>query len=127
MGELAQLAERVLDVAAQLFDHRLDRVGVGLHQLAGQAELHRQRDEVLLRAVVQVPFDARRDSSAAVTMRNREAWSSSLRCCSSRGCLQRGVESDVVQREANLARELGEHALRLVGERHGVRLSARRR
>ena len=57
MRELAQLGQRLLRVAAQLFEHRADRRRVGVEQLAGEPELHRERDEVLLRAVVQVALD----------------------------------------------------------------------
>ena len=66
MGELPELGERRLDVPAQLLEHRLDHLGVRVHQLAGQTDLHRERDQVLLGAVVEVPLDA-----AAATRRPR--------------------------------------------------------
>ena len=56
--ELAQLGDRGLHVAAQVLEQREHGLGVAvLGDLAGQPELDRQRDEVLLRAVVQVALD----------------------------------------------------------------------
>ncbi len=63
----------------------------------------------------------RRDSSAAVTMRNREAWSSWFRSCSvSRLAWSAESRRTLCEREADLAGELGEDPLGLVGERHRV-------
>ena len=115
--ELAQLAERRLDVAAQLLEHRLDGLRIGLHELAGQADLDRERDEVLLRAVVEVALDPApglvggSDDAQPGGLELRVALLQGLEAG-----LERRVEPDVVQREADLARELGQHALGLVGE-----------
>ena len=92
--------------------------GIRFDELAREPELHRERDEMLLRAVVQVAFDlaprlvGRRDDAGA---RRAEFVVGDAQVVERR--LQRGVERGVVQRERDLAREVGEHALVLVGER----------
>ena len=56
--EVAQLGQRLLGLAVSLSDglaHRFPRVG---GRGMGQAEAHRERDESLPRAIVQVAFDA---------------------------------------------------------------------
>ena len=59
----------------------------------------------------------RRSVSPVATIRARDARSSSLvRADLVEGGLQRGVELDVVQRQADLAGQLGEHAVVLLGE-----------
>ena len=98
MGELAQLGERGLRVGAQLFEQTVRRSGVALDQLAREPELHRERNEMLLRAVVQVALDlaarlvGRRDDARAgraqFLVRDAQVVERSL---------QRGVERGVVQ------------------------------
>jgi len=56
--EVAQLLHRLLDVAADLLEHGVRSFGIVLRDLAHQVDAHRQRDEVLLRAVVEVALDA---------------------------------------------------------------------
>ena len=126
--ELAQLGQRRLHVAAQLLEHGLDRLRVALDELAGEADLHRERDEVLLRAVVQVALDP----APRLVGRGHDAQPRRLELLVAllqrlEAGLQRGVEPHVVQREPDLARELGQDALGLVGERDRVRRRARRR
>ena len=78
--ELAQLGERRLHVAAQLLEHRHHGGRVGLDELAGQARPSpRARRGAAARRRAGCARSRRRDSSAAVTMRRREAWSCSLR------------------------------------------------
>ncbi len=70
----------------------------------------------------------RRSASPAATMRARDCCSSSLRVAQLvERCLQRSVELDVVQGEADLAGQLGEHAVVVFGERLAVGAAARRR
>ncbi len=54
VGQRAQLGHGLLHIALQLVDHRLGVVGVLVDGVARQAQLHRQRYEVLLRTVVEV-------------------------------------------------------------------------
>ena len=56
--EVAQLLHRFLEIEADLVEHRLGLLGIGVGDLAGEAHADRERHEVLLRAVVQVAFDA---------------------------------------------------------------------
>ena len=83
-----------------------------------ETEVDGERDEVLLGAVVQVALDA---AALGVAARHdacpRRAKLVGLAAQLVEGCLQRGVELGVVQREADLARELGEHAVVLFAER----------
>ena len=57
VGQRAQLLDGVLHVALDLVDHRDGVVRVVLDGVTGQAQLHGQRDEVLLGAVVQVALE----------------------------------------------------------------------
>ena len=59
MGERPQLVERDLDLVAEHARPRRPRLGVGAHQLLGEREPDPQRDQPLLRAVVQVALDPR--------------------------------------------------------------------
>ena len=71
---------------------------------------------------------ARRDSSAACTMRSRDACSSSLRSREfGERRLQRRVEPDVVQGEPELAGQLDQRALVVLGERRRSRPAGARR
>ena len=107
--EVAQLLHRVLEVVADLLEHLLRGVGIGVGELARQVHVHGQRDEVLLRAVVEVALDgtalrvARFDDARA-----RGAQLVGLAPNLVERLLERRVELHVVQREPHLARELGE-------------------
>ena len=57
VGEVAQLLDRVLHVGGQRIEHLGRGRGVVGKEVLRQSQVHRQRDEVLLRAVVQVAFD----------------------------------------------------------------------
>ena len=73
--ELAQLLERVRQLVARASSSRL-RLG-GSADLAREAQVQGQRHEALLRAVVEVALERPRASSAAWTIRARDARSSS--------------------------------------------------
>ena len=99
--EVAQLLHRLLEVGRDLVEHLLGGVGVGVGELAGEAGAHRERDEVLLRAVVQVALDAAAlevggldDAGAGAAQLVGLAPDLVERV------LERGVELEVVQREA---------------------------
>ena len=57
MREVAKLLHCLLQVAADLLEHGFCRVGVGVGDLEGEVHVHRERDEMLLRAVVEVALD----------------------------------------------------------------------
>ena len=56
--EVAQLGEGRLGLVVGVGHERLGLLGVGVEALAGPAEVHGERDEPLLGAVVQVALDA---------------------------------------------------------------------
>ena len=56
-GEVAQLGQRLLRLGVGLVEQLPRLVGVGGKSLAGHAEVHREGDEPLLRAVVEVALD----------------------------------------------------------------------
>ena len=79
--EVAQLLHRLLEVARR--SGRASSfacVGVAVGELAGEPHAHRERDEVLLRAVVQVALDpaplgvGRLDDAGARDARSSSAW-----------------------------------------------------
>ena len=57
MRELPQFRERRLRVCSEFSKQCAERFSIGVDELTREPELHRERDEVLLRAVVQVAFD----------------------------------------------------------------------
>ena len=57
LRELSRLLERLLHVAPHLFEQRLGSCRVGLRQPDRELEVDRERDQVLLHAVVQLAFD----------------------------------------------------------------------
>ena len=121
VGQLAELVEGVLHVAAQLVQHLVRRRPVGVDELLDQPHLHGQGDEVLLGPVVQVALDlapglvGRGDDAQAGGRQLLVAFLELLE----RG-LQGRVEADVVQGEADLTGELGEDPVVVVGERRVV-------
>ena len=72
-GELAQLGDRLLDLVLRAREH-VCSAGVGAGSC--EAERDRERDEPLLRAVVEVALDRRRSASVAATIRTRDARTS---------------------------------------------------
>ena len=56
-ARLRSSCDRLLEVGGDLVEHLLGGVGVGVGELAGEACAHRERDQVLLRAVVEVALD----------------------------------------------------------------------
>ena len=117
VGQGPDVLERVLEVATDLLEQRLRLGGFRPSEFPGDPKVHRQRDEPLLRPVVDVPFDA-----------------PSLRVCrgndpSSRGAqlrrlppklverrLKGGVEPEVPKRQADPAAQLGEDVLLILVE-----------
>ena len=136
LGQAAVDQQRRVDAVgevAQLLDRRPGRArpaaraspcraaGVVGDDVLGQAQVHGQRHQVLLGAVVQVALDpaalgvAGRDDAGP-----RFAQLVGLLAQLIQGGLQGGVELHVVEGEADLAGQLGQHAVVLLGE--GVRL-----
>jgi len=56
--EVAQLLHCFLEVEPDLIEHRLGLLRVGIGDLTCESHADGERDQVLLRAVVQVAFDA---------------------------------------------------------------------
>ena len=110
--ELPKLLQGGFDVVPKLLEECrcLRRVGAG--QLTREAQIRAQRDQLLLRAVVEVALDAaplgvrRRDDAGAG---GSDLLGLPLHLVERR--LELRVEPDVVQSEADLPGELGEHAL----------------
>ena len=101
-GQLAQIVERLGGVAPELLQQASGGGGVPLHQPVGQLQLHRQGDQLLLRAVVDVPFDPapllvlRRDEALLRRLEVREA------------CLQVLGQPHVPQHQSDLGGEVGD-------------------
>ena len=57
VSQVTQLLHGLLQIVAQLVEHLAGRGGVRASQLSGKPQFHRERDEMLLRPVVQVAFD----------------------------------------------------------------------
>ena len=94
--------------------------GSSSDDVAREPQVHRERDEVLLGAVVQVALDAAALGVAARDdPRARRTKLVGLAAQLVERGLQRRVELGVVEREPDLSRELGEHAVVLLAE--GVR------
>ena len=117
VGQVAQLLDRVLHGVAERVEHLGGGLGVVGEDVLGEAEVHRQRDEVLLGAVVQVALDL----AALGVAGGHDAGTRGLQVLVGplqvlEALLQRGVELHVVQGEADLAGQLGEHPVVLLGE-----------
>ena len=118
MGEVAQLLDRLLHVDRELLEHLDRRSGSSATMSRARLEVHRQRHEVLLGAVVQVALDA-----AALGVggghdpRPRGLQLAGLAAHLVEALLQRGVEVHVVQGQADLAGQLGEGLVVGLGER----------
>ena len=128
MREVAELLDRVLEVGADLVEHRLGLLGILVGELTREPHVHRERDEVLLCPVVEVALDlaplgvAGLDDACA-----RGAQLVGLAAHLVERLLERRVEGDVVQRETDLARELGERLVVVVAERRCAHRVAERR
>jgi hypothetical protein len=57
MRELARLVQRLLHVAPHLFEKRLRSRRIGVQQSSGELQVGRERDQVLLHALMQVALD----------------------------------------------------------------------
>src|SRR3954452_7871803 len=57
-GELAELLERELQVVAQVREHCLRGGRILAERFLSESQVHRERDEPLLSAVVEVAFEA---------------------------------------------------------------------
>jgi hypothetical protein len=118
VGQFAQFADRGLDVAAELLEQLQHQLGVLLGDLPGQAELHRERHQMLLGAVVQVAFDRpariirRRDHPQPGRLQLGVALSQFVE-----RFLQRGVQPDVVQGQAELPGQVHQQPLVVRAER----------
>ena len=55
--EVAQILDRLPRRGLEVREHRLRLLGIAVDEPFGQAELHRERDELLLRAVVEVALE----------------------------------------------------------------------
>ena len=114
MREVAQLLHRVLEVGAELVEHRLGRARGRCRRAGGRAA----RSPPARRGAAARRRAGRARSCGARRRPRRRCGRATAR--SSSACrlhlverlLQRGVELHVVQREADLAGELGEHAAR---------------
>ena len=122
VGELAQLLERRCQVAAELLEDRRRLRRVRPRQFARQPHAGHERDQPLLRAVVQVALDA-----PALRVRRRDdarAGGPELLGLA-RDLVERlpqlRVQPDVAQRDAGLARDAGEGSLVALAERLAVR------
>ena len=117
VGQLAQLLDGQLHVVGQLAEHLAGPVRVFGHDVAGQAQVDGQRHQVLLGAVVQVAFDpAAFGVPAGDDAGPRFAQLVRLLAQRVQRGLQRGVELGVVEGQADLAGQLGQHAVVLLGE-----------
>ena len=58
VGQRCRLLQRLLYVTAHVVEERLGRVGVVSNQLARELKVDRERDQVLLRAVVELALDS---------------------------------------------------------------------
>ena len=105
----------------QLLEHPLRRCGVGLAQLLEETQLHGERNEPLLGAIVKIALDStplrvgRGDDPRA-----RRAQLVRLATELVQRCLKRRVQADVSQRDSHLSGELGEDVIVVVAERLGT-------
>ena len=117
VGQVAELLDGVLHGLAERVEHLGGGFGVVGEDVLGEAEVHRQRHQVLLGAVVEVALDlaplgvSGRDDAGP---RGAQVLVGALQVLEA--LLQRRVELDVVEREPDLAGELGEDPVVLVGE-----------
>ena len=102
---------------ANLIQHLAGRLGLVAKHVAGEPEADRERDETLLGAVVQVALElaalsvpAGHDPGAGLAQRL------GLRAQLVERVLQSRVELGVVERKTDLAGQVGQHAVVLVGE-----------
>ena len=111
MREVPELLDGVLEIVADLLEHLLRRVRIAVGELANQVDVHRQRDEVLLRAVVEVALDlAPRLVGRCNDPRPRRAQLFEQR---RDGC---GIGFDELARKAEFHRKRDEMLLRAVVE-----------
>jgi hypothetical protein len=57
LGQPCRVVQRLLQVALHFFEERLGGRRIRVHQWAGELQLDGERDEVLLRALVEVTLD----------------------------------------------------------------------
>ena len=57
MRELPRLLQGQLHLTTQVLEQRLSREWIGIYQIARELEVDRERDQVLLRTVVEVALD----------------------------------------------------------------------
>ena len=103
--------ERRVDVAPEFVEHRLRTSGVGTEDPLGDAQLHPQRDQSLLRAVVEVALDTptrRVDGGDGSRTRRRHRGLEAIRLESDRRRRGDGVEQLRVVEQRRVVREGGD-------------------
>ena len=118
--QLAQLLDGLLDILGQLVQHLSRGRGIVGDDVPGQAQVHRHRHQVLLGAVVQVALHpAALRVAAGDDPGPGPAQLLGLPAQLVEGGLEVGVELGVVEREAHLPGQIGEHPVVVLGERVG--------
>ena len=101
VGQVAELLDGVLHRIAERVEHLGGRLGIVGEDVLGEAEVHRQRDEVLLGTVVEVALDLATlgvPGGDDAGTRGAQVLVGALEVLEA--LLQRGVELHVVEREA---------------------------
>ena len=119
--QIAEILERLMGLGFDLHQDVRDLRRVALGELASEPRLHRQRDELLLRAVVDVALEP----ATSLVLRGDQAFLRGLQLVEA--LPQLFVQPDVAQHEPRLSGEVGDQLL--VRGRHGVarRLADRER
>jgi len=117
MGQGTQFLDGVLQALAQLVEDFQGTLRVGLVQPPGQADIDGQRHQVLLRAIVEVALDLTPGGvRGGHDTRPGLLELLSLEPKVLQRLLQGGVELHVVQGQADLAGQLGQHHVVVGGE-----------
>ena len=118
MGQVPQLLDGLLHLVGQLVEHLGRGRRVVGDDVAGQAEVDGQGHQMLLGAVVQVALDpAALGVAAGHDAGPGLAQLVGLLAQLVEGRLQGGVELGVVERQADLAGQVGEDPVVVLGER----------
>ena len=128
MRQLAELLNGLLHLTRELVEHLHAGFLVVDDDVLGQTQVHGQRDQVLLRPVVEVALDpAPFGVPAGDDPRPGLAQGVRLLAHLVQRGLQRGVELGVVEGQPDLARQVGEHTVVVLGERARPSTTAPRR
>ena len=128
MGELPELLDRLLHLARQLVEHLRPGGRIVRDDVAGQTEVDGQGHQMLLRTVVEIALDPP-PFGVAARHDPRPGLAEGVRLLAQlveRG-LERRVELRIVERQPDLAGQVGEHAVVVFGEAGRPRRPARRR